>query len=89
MAASFENAWDHENVVGFQPLNRLHLGEHGEGVMVEAAASAGSDEGDPAADICLGNFVEQFSRKGELATARVQCHEAGSDDVETREVVGG
>lgn len=70
-------------------MGLLHLGEDGESVMVEAAASAGANEGDPAANICWGNFVEQFSRKGELATARVQSYEIGGHDAETREAVDG
>ena len=88
MATSFENARDHENAVGVGRVGGLHLGEHGDGVVVVAAACAGSDEGDPAAHICWGNFVEQFARVGELAAASVEGYEVGSDDGETNETVG-
>lgn len=88
MAASFEEAGDDEYVVGRKPLNGLHLREHGESVIVEAAASAGANESNPAANICGGNFVEQFPRVGELATACVEGYEVGSNDVETSETVG-
>lgn len=89
MAASLENARNDENIVGLQRLDSLHLGEHGEGVVVEAAASAGADERDPTADIGGGNSVEQFPCKGELAAARVEGYEIGSDGVEGGEAVDG
>jgi len=88
VAASFENAGDDEYVVWRKPWNGLHLREHRQREIVEAAASARANEGDPTADICGGNFVEQFSRVGELATAHVEGYEVRSNYVETRETFG-
>ncbi|KAG2390109.1 Protein CHUP1-like protein [Vigna angularis] len=58
-----------------------HLREHRQREIVEAAASARANEGNPAANICCGNFVEQFSRVGELATAHVEGYEVRSNYV--------
>lgn len=75
MATSFENAWNSENVIGLEPMGGLHVREYNEGVIIEAATSACADEGDPMTYICWGNFVEQFSRNGELTTASVEDYE--------------
>jgi len=88
MTASFENAGDDEYIVWRKPLNGLHLSEHCEREIAEAAASARANEGDPAANICCGNFVEQFSRVGELATGHIEGYEVRSNYVETRETFG-
>lgn len=88
MPASFENAWNDEYAVLVEHVGRLHIGEDGESVVIETTASAGSDEGDVATNICRGNFVEQFSCMGELAAGCVQGYEIGCDEGEASETGG-
>jgi len=71
MATSFENTRNDEYAVALLAIESLHFGENLKSMIMEATASTRGNEGNPTVNICLGNFVEQFTCKVELATGCV------------------
>lgn len=71
MATSFKNTRNDEYAIGLLAIETLHFRENLESVIMEATASTCGNEGNPTVNICLGNFVEQFTCNGELATGCV------------------